>query len=96
MIPAGKALPGPPLMEERPKWNLNLEGQNDIRRRWPERTTQVYPWTFEHPHLGVFEKALKRPLHLLIMEVEGGLEIIQHLLADVLGEVGRKHSTSSG
>ena len=68
---------------------LKRRGFRLVRRT--ERPAEQHPRPLEQSGLGVFQEPLKGLLDGLVPEIKRRLQIIQDLLADVLGQMGGEH-----
>lgn len=71
---------------------LDVEGRIDARRRGAEGALELDPGAFEQAGVGVFDEPLEGLVGGFVPEGEGGLEVVEDLFADVLGDVGGEHS----
>jgi len=82
--------PGPRLVAKGGEGDGDIEGGCVVFGQ-AEGAFELYPGAFEDALLGVFKEALKGLGHFPVTEVEGGLQVVEDLATDVVGEVGWEH-----
>ena len=78
-------------MFEGVKGNLNIERRLVGFVSGLEGTLELNPGAFEKTLFGVEQKFLEGFSNVIVAKVEGRLQVVQHLTADVFGEMSWEH-----
>ena len=91
LVPTEQPSPGAILMFEGVKRHGEAERDDLVRISGTKGAAQLHPRSFEQSGVRIVQEAFKGLIHRLLTKIEGRLQVEQHLLTNVIGEVDGEH-----